>query len=49
MRNARIATGFAAIAVLGDACELLYDVNTDVTRDSRRPMAKAGWLRVRIR
>ena len=49
VRNARIATGVAAIAVQGSACELLHDVNADVTRDSRRPMAETGWLRIRIR
>lgn len=49
MRNARIATGVAAIAVLGDACELLHDFDTDVTLDFRRPMAEAGWLRILMR
>ena len=49
MRNARIATGDAAIAVLDYACELLHDFDTDVTLDPGRPIAKAGWLRVRIR
>ena len=49
MRNARIATGGAVIAVLGYACELLHDLDTDVTLDTRRPMAKAGYLRIRSR
>ncbi len=49
MRNARIATAVVAIVVFGLLCELLHDVNTDVALDSRRPVAKAGWLRVRIR
>jgi len=49
MRNARIATAVVAIVVFGLFCELLHDVDTDVALDSRRPVAKAGWLGVRIR
>ncbi len=49
MRNARIATGDAAIAVLGYACEPLHDFDTDVTLEPGSPMAIAGRLRIRIR
>ena len=49
LRNARIATGDATIAAPDFACELPHDVNIDVTLNCGRPMAKAGWLRVRIR
>ena len=48
MRNARTATGDAAIAMLGYACELLHDFHTDAALDSRRPIFKAGGLRIRI-
>ena len=47
MRNARTATGDAAIAMLGYACELLHEFHTDAALDFRRPISKAGWLRIR--
>lgn len=49
MRNARTATGVAAIPVLGCACGLLHHVDTDITLDSQQPMANAGCLSIRIR
>ena len=49
MRNARIATGVVAIAILGFACELQHDGNTDVAFDFRRPLAETEWLRIGVR
>ena len=49
MRDARTATGVAAIPVLDFACGLLHHVNTDATLDCHHPMANAGRLRIRIR
>ena len=49
MRNARIATGVVTIAVLGFACELQHDRDTDVAFDFRRPLAETEWLRIGVR
>ncbi|MEJ7590512.1 MAG: hypothetical protein WKF77_03125 [Planctomycetaceae bacterium] len=49
MRNARTATGVAAIPVLDCACGLLHHVNNDVTLDSQQPTANAGCLSIHIR